>query len=46
MIKWLINKLFGKEDKLKEFERETGKNAMWGGKITKQFKEWKENNEY
>lgn len=26
---------------MKEFEDETGKNAVWGGKVTKQFKEWK-----
>lgn len=26
---------------MKVFEKETGKNALWGGKITEQFKEWK-----
>ncbi|MBD3195825.1 MAG: DNA-directed RNA polymerase subunit A' [Candidatus Lokiarchaeota archaeon] len=25
-----------------EFEKETGKNAIWRGKITQQYKEWKE----
>jgi DNA-directed RNA polymerase subunit A' len=25
-----------------EFEKETGKNAVWQGKITKQYKEWRE----
>ena len=29
-----------KTDKMKEFENETGKNAIWNGKITKTYKDW------
>jgi len=33
------------EDQMQdEFEKETGKNAIWQGKITKQYKEWREEN--
>lgn len=28
---------------VKEFEKETGKNAVWQGRVTKNFKEWKAN---
>lgn len=30
------------EDMRAEFEEETGKNAVWQGKVTKQYKEWRE----
>ncbi|TXT59530.1 MAG: DNA-directed RNA polymerase subunit A' [Promethearchaeota archaeon] len=30
------------EEKQEMFEKETGKNAVWHGSITKQYKEWKE----
>ncbi|MBD3255149.1 MAG: hypothetical protein GF383_08645 [Candidatus Lokiarchaeota archaeon] len=30
------------EDIRAEFEEETGKNAVWQGKVTKQYKEWRE----
>ncbi|MBD3312784.1 AAA family ATPase [archaeon] len=36
---------FKKTDLMKEFEKETGKHAVWGGEITDQFKEWKEEKE-
>ena len=37
--------MVSKEDELleKEFEAETGKNAIWNGKVTQNFKKWKEN---
>jgi hypothetical protein len=31
------------EEELRDiFEEETGKNAVWRGRVTKQYKEWKE----
>ena len=30
-----------KTEEMKRYERETGKNAIWNGKITKDFKKWK-----
>jgi len=29
---------------IKDYEK-TGKNAFWGGKLTKQFKKWQEKND-
>lgn len=29
------------EELMIRFEKETGKNAVWGGKVTKQYKTWK-----
>lgn len=33
-------------DLVKKFEESTGKNAVWGGKLTKQFKNWKKNQKF
>ena len=30
------------EDYMAEYEQQTGKHAEWGGKVTKQFLNWKE----
>ncbi|MBD3312616.1 hypothetical protein GF352_04150 [archaeon] len=30
-----------KTELMKKFEKETGKNAIWQGKVTKNFKDWK-----
>jgi DNA-directed RNA polymerase subunit A' len=34
--------VFNEEDLQKEYEEQTGKNAIWRGKLTKQYLEWKE----
>jgi hypothetical protein len=34
----------GEEELQKKFEEETGKNAVWRGKITQQYLDWKEEN--
>jgi len=40
MASYLVNGIDGKDALRKQFEKETGKHAIWGGKETKQFKEW------
>jgi hypothetical protein len=38
----VVKEVIEKTDLMREFEAETGKKAIWGGKITKGFLKWKE----